>query len=1602
MQTGSVTGSEDTAVPLNINASLIDLDGSETLSLTISNIPNGASLNFGTDNGNGTWTISADDFANNADLLDNLTITPPRDYYGDFNLEVSATSTETDGGDQATVTSTFGVTVSAVVDNPTLETENVSGTEDNDVELQIQAFMDAGAVESVDTLILSGIPEGAHLNKGTDNGDGTWSLSAGEISGLIMTPPLDYEGTFTVQVTAISTDGGIDVSSFNVDIVPGLDVENAVGTEDLAISLVIDAGTASEITIANLPDGAVLSAGTDNGNGTWTLTSQQLDGLTITPPANSDEDFTLSVRADDGEPVELIVQVDADADAPTLDLSDASGSEDGAIALNIASALTDTDGSESLSITISDIPEGSVLTDGAGNAITITDGSATLTQGQLEGLTITPPDDYAGSFDLNVTATSTEANGGDTAETLGSITVDVAAVADAADVTVSDAAGTEDTAIPLNITAASTDADGSESVSVTISNIPDGAVLTDGAGNAITITDGAATLTTAQLEGLTITPPENSDGDFTLDVAVTTTDGDDTNTVSGQLNVDVAADADAPTLDLSDASGSEDGAIALNIASALTDTDGSESLSITISDIPEGSVLTDGAGNAITITDGSATLTQGQLEGLTITPPDDYAGSFDLNVTATSTEANGGDTAETLGSITVDVAAVADAADVTVSDAAGTEDTAIPLNITAASTDADGSESVSVTISNIPDGAVLTDGAGNAITITDGAATLTTAQLEGLTITPPENSDGDFTLDVAVTTTDGDDTNTVSGQLNVDVAADADAPTLDLSDASGSEDGAIALNIASALTDTDGSESLSITISDIPEGSVLTDGAGNAITITDGSATLTQGQLEGLTITPPDDYAGSFDLNVTATSTEANGGDTAETLGSITVDVAAVADAADVTVSDAAGTEDTAIPLNITAASTDADGSESVSVTISNIPDGAVLTDGAGNAITITDGAATLTTAQLEGLTITPPENSDGDFTLDVAVTTTDGDDTNTVSGQLNVDVAADADAPTLDLSDASGSEDGAIALNIASALTDTDGSESLSITISDIPEGSVLTDGAGNAITITDGSATLTQGQLEGLTITPPDDYAGSFDLNVTATSTEANGGDTAETLGSITVDVAAVADGATVTLDDASGFEDTVIPLDIDVSAADASEDVSITIDNIPGGAQLTFVDAAGNTQAIEITDGSVSLTAEQLNGLSITPPENSDVDFALQVSVTTTDGDSTNTTTNTLNVAVEAVADDPTLSVSDSTGVEDSAISLDINSVLTDTDGSETLSVTLSNIPNGSVLTTTGGTVITVTQGVANIDPSDLAGLKITPPDNFTGSFDLHVTSTSTEAENSDSAGVSDTAIITVTVDNTNDGPVANDDTASADGRRRCGHASTCSANDTDLDGDTLTVTGSHAAGRCRRDGHDQRGRLASALHPGDGLSDTLGVGETPAGGDHVHDLGRPGRHVDTATATVTVEGSNDGPVASDDSLSGTEDGTITFTAADLLGNDSDVDGDTLSISAFEQPEHGTIVDNEDGTFTFTPDENWNGETNFTYTVSDGAGGTDTATVSITVDGVNDGPVANNDTATRNGRRRCGDHQRARQRHGSGRRYADGDGSHAAGRR
>ncbi|WP_031818030.1 tandem-95 repeat protein, partial [Vibrio parahaemolyticus] len=109
-------------------------------------------------------------------------------------------------------------------------------------------------------------------------------------------------------------------------------------------------------------------------------------------------------------------------------------------------------------------------------------------------------------------------------------------------------------------------------------------------------------------------------------------------------------------------------------------------------------------------------------------------------------------------------------------------------------------------------------------------------------------------------------------------------------------------------------------------------------------------------------------------------------------------------------------------------------------------------------------------------------------------------------------------------------------------------------------------------------------------------------------------------------------------------------------------------------------------------------------------------------------------------------------------------------------------------------------------------------------------------------------------------------------------------------------------------------------------------------------------------DEAKVTVAVTPVNDSPVAVDDTTSIQEDTAVTI---DVLPNDTDVDGDKLSIQSVSVPEAQGKVEIVEGKLVFTPAENFNGDAEITYTVTDGQL-TDEAKVTVTVNPVNDAPI------------------------------------------
>ena len=149
---------------------------------------------------------------------------------------------------------------------------------------------------------------------------------------------------------------------------------------------------------------------------------------------------------------------------------------------------------------------------------------------------------------------------------------------------------------------------------------------------------------------------------------------------------------------------------------------------------------------------------------------------------------------------------------------------------------------------------------------------------------------------------------------------------------------------------------------------------------------------------------------------------------------------------------------------------------------------------------------------------------------------------------------------------------------------------------------------------------------------------------------------------------------------------------------------------------------------------------------------------------------------------------------------------------------------------------------------------------------------------------------------------------------------------------------------------------------------GSATDLAVGDAPASvavGDFDDDLDPDLAVANEGSGDVSVLLNNDAPDAVDDTYAIDEDTSLTVAAAGVLGNDTDGDGDHLEAVLESGPAHGNLDLADDGSFSYTPDPDYNGEDSFSYRASDGGLDSGTATVTIDVKRVADAPVANDDT-------------------------------------
>ena len=118
--------------------------------------------------------------------------------------------------------------------------------------------------------------------------------------------------------------------------------------------------------------------------------------------------------------------------------------------------------------------------------------------------------------------------------------------------------------------------------------------------------------------------------------------------------------------------------------------------------------------------------------------------------------------------------------------------------------------------------------------------------------------------------------------------------------------------------------------------------------------------------------------------------------------------------------------------------------------------------------------------------------------------------------------------------------------------------------------------------------------------------------------------------------------------------------------------------------------------------------------------------------------------------------------------------------------------------------------------------------------------------------------------------------------------------------------------------------------------------------------------------TATVTITITAANDAPIAQNNTYSTQEDTPLTVgVSTGVLANDYDVEGTGLTAIWLRGPGNGLVTLNQDGSFTYTPDPNFFGVDTFYYQVTDGLLQSGEAMVQITVNSVNDAPLANNDS-------------------------------------
>ncbi|WFO53183.1 retention module-containing protein [Aeromonas veronii] len=1393
------TNEDSSGIALNVQASLTDTDGSETLTYQIKWESGQGTLTLNgkvlTPGANGLYTVAGGD-------INKVTVVPAKDFSGDIKLSVTPISTEqnpiapgqgTAQGDKIDLV----INVNPVADDAKLTVRDIQGKEDTPLDLGSKislAHLDDKLDGSEQMFVrISGLPAGATLLLGdvavAQNAAGYYEVPFDRIGELKLQPPKNSNVDFDLTIKGVVKDTATltDASGQTHTVVN----EKETGSQILHVDLV---------GVVDRPD--FILNGTD-----WTH-----EGI--------GKGYSITVAEDGQAPLNFKL---------------------------VSGELVDTplDTSESLNLVLSGLPEGARVFDASGKELTLTfagldaHGKPTyqVDVSDLGNLVIQPPHDSTEDLKLIAKVVVTE-NDGDHKSFEVPLHIKVEPEIDATNYSKT-SHGLEDQFTVLDWHPTLTD--GAEKVThLSLSGIEPGYeiwIRVGGVETQLTVNSGTVDLSDTDLQSLLnggqllVKAPEDSDRDTTIQSHVTVTQHDvDSGAVAqkaidGNLHVDIQAvvepdgelQIDNPLL-----FGFLDQPVDLVGAFSFDDRDPSSSERIdylVISDLPSGFVVNGGISDG----KGNWTVPAGNLGNYSLQAPDGFTGRVNFTVSARILDySDDGDiSAPVVREMPVSAififanATDEKAAQIIFQPAAvvGVEDHVVDLGaqlksqITIANQDSSHDE-VSIVITGLPPGVTL-QGLNYDFVNGEYLIKLPTSLsgLENLTLGLPTDYAGTLNLNVRVVNTDttSGDTKLVEKQVTLSITPEVDI--------NGGQDGQPALTLQvkdvngqpSNQEDTEIHLDLSVKLADISP-SVADGGLETvkAVTITVdpkfgyflvGNQPLTTlvvsdvAALKDLVFVPKEHFSGKvpLDIQVDILDTATTGTAQASWNGHAEFEIKPVNDPAKLTVHSVTGSEDgTANFAGFGAALIDNDGSEQiVALQIKGVPDGFTLSapavNNGGGVWQIPVGT------DFSKLTLIPPADFSGTVELSLSAFTLDKGLTIPLetSGSFTVTVNPVGDALIADIqSQASGTEGDVITLDLGLETRDTQptgGSagnvhenkpEQVRVTIEGVPDGAEIRLPNGVAGTVVDLGGgrwqVTTEGGKLGAVELVTNDANGALDLKITAQSLD-NGALGPVVNGTIHVEVSPVNDAPINVLPTTPLVAEEDQPFVIyglqvkDVDAGNSPIEVRLSVEhgtlNLVAGSGVTVT---GNGSGMLVLSGPLDAINALLSG-GVTYQGEQDFNGQDQLTMVTNDlGNSGSggalSDTDVVAIEVQPVNDAPVNQLPGSMTVkEDGSLSLSGVSVKDVDAGSAPVSMVL-RVEHG-VLTLLGATGAVMVQGagtseitlvgsLADLNQLLASNLHYEPAKDFWGEDTLTVT-TSDQGNSGAVGSLSDTDHVTITV-------------------------------------------------------------------------------------------------------------------------------------------------------------------------------------------------------------------------------------------------------------